>query len=177
MVGYLGRLAAEKNLDDLSALDELADRVQLVFIGDGPARARLRARFPSAHFTGHLDGDELGTAVASLDVMVHPGTSETFCQSVQEALAAGVPVIAPARGGPAELVHSSHTGWLYRPGDLSGLRDAVADLVGDAAKRRAFGRTARASVAERTWPRVCDELLGHYRSAMVTAATRRAAPR
>ncbi|NNG36153.1 glycosyltransferase family 1 protein [Nakamurella sp. DB0629] len=165
LVGYLGRLAPEKQLEDLAALAGLP-RTRLVFIGDGPSRSKLQTQFPEAVFTGHLDGLELPAAVAALDVMVHPGESETFCQSVQETLASGVPVVAPRIGGPAELVDSSRTGWLYPPGDLAGMRAAVADLAGDAAKRRAFSAAARAAVAPRSWSRLGDALIEHYRAVL-----------
>lgn len=165
LIGYLGRLAPEKQLEDLAVLDGLP-QTRLVFIGDGPSRSKLQTQFPDAVFTGHLDGTALATAVASLDVMVHPGESETFCQSVQETLASGVPVVAPRAGGPAELVDSSRTGWLYQPGDLVALRAAVADLIGDQGKRRAFGVAARAAVAPRSWARLGDALIGHYRAVL-----------
>ena len=75
---------------------------------------------------------------------MHPGEFETFCQTIQEAMASGVPVVAMGRGGPLDLVDPSRTGWLYRPGDLAGLRDCVRDLMGDDAKRRAFAAAAHA---------------------------------
>ncbi|MFX6702264.1 glycosyltransferase, partial [Acinetobacter baumannii] len=75
--------------------------------------------------------------MAGFDVFVHPGESETFGQTIQEALASGVPVVATGGGGPLDLVRSSVDGWLYKPGDLDDLRDRVADLVGDESKRQA----------------------------------------
>lgn len=165
LVGYVGRLAPEKQVEDLRAIAALPG-VRLVVIGEGPSRAELERMLPDARFTGFLGGDELARAMASLDVFVHPGESETFCQTVQEAMASGVPVVATGRGGPVDLVQSSANGWLYRPGDLEELRDRVRDLTGDDAKRRAFGERARESVAGRGWDRLGDELIGHYETAM-----------
>ncbi|MDY0909219.1 glycosyltransferase [Microbacterium sp. CFBP9034] len=161
IIGYLGRLAPEKQVADLAALADLPG-TRLVIVGDGPSRAALERALPGALFTGHLGGHELATALASFDVFVHPGESETFGQTIQEALASGVPVVATGVGGPLDLVRSSIDGWLYRPGDLRDLRGRVADLVGDEGKRRAFAASAGDSVRDRTWDAVCRQLVGHY---------------
>ncbi|WP_141879826.1 glycosyltransferase family 4 protein [Homoserinimonas aerilata] len=165
IVGYVGRLAAEKQVEDLRVIATLPD-VRLVIVGDGPLRARLEQLMPTAHFTGFLGGDELARAIASFDVFVHPGELETFCQTIQEAMASGVPVIATGRGGPLDLVDSSRTGWLYTPGNLHEMRMRVADLVGDDAKRAAFALAARETVRDRSWTAVCDALLAHYADAI-----------
>jgi phosphatidylinositol alpha 1,6-mannosyltransferase len=164
IVGYVGRLAPEKQVDDLRALAGMPG-VRLVVIGDGPSRAGLERVLPDAVFTGHLGGDDLSRAMAGLDVFVHPGESETFGQTIQEALASGVPVVATGVGGPVDLVRSSIDGWLYRPGDLGDLRARVADLAGDASKRHAFGAAARAGIQGRTWEALGAQLVGHYRDA------------
>lgn len=164
IVGYVGRLAPEKQVEDLAALASL-EGVRLVIVGDGPARPALERLLPDAVFLGHLQGVELATAMASFDVFVHPGESETFGQTIQEAQASGVPVVATGRGGPLDLVRNSIDGWLYRPGDAADLRARVADLAGDAAKRRAFADAARSAVADRTWESLGDALLSHYERA------------
>jgi phosphatidylinositol alpha 1,6-mannosyltransferase len=161
LIGYVGRLAPEKQVEDLRAIADLPN-TRLVVIGDGPSRAALERMLPNALFTGFLGGDALAAAMASLDVFVHPGESETFCQTIQESLASGVPVVATGRGGPLDLVRSSVDGWLYRPGDLAEFRERVRDLAGDTAKRRAFGLRARQAVQGRGWDVLGDELIEHY---------------
>lgn len=165
IVGYVGRLAAEKQVADLAVLGSMPG-VKLVIVGEGPLRGALEQRLPNAVFTGFLGGDELAVAMAGLDVFVHPGESETFCQTIQEAMASGVPVVATGRGGPVDLVDSSRTGWLYEPGRLEQLRGFVLDLVGDEVKRAAFGAAARAGVLPRSWKSVSSALIGHYSDAI-----------
>lgn len=161
IVGYVGRLAPEKQVEDLRVLNRMPN-VRLVIVGDGPARPRLEAQLPGAVFLGQLQGDALAEAMASFDVFVHPGESETFGQTLQEAHASGVPIVATGSGGPLDLVRMGIDGWLYRPGDLADLRMRVADLVGDRRKRRAFGQAGRAAVEGRSWQAVCEQLLGHF---------------
>ncbi|WP_168626617.1 glycosyltransferase family 1 protein [Cryobacterium sp. BB307] len=171
IVGFVGRLAAEKQVEDLRVLATLQG-VKLAIVGDGPQRARLEQLLPTAHFAGFLGGDDLARAVASFDVFVHPGESETFCQTIQEAMASAVPVVATGRGGPVDLVDSSRTGWLYSPGNLHELRERVADLAGDTAKRLAFASAAHTAVRDRSWSSVCDALVEHYREAIELHAER-----
>jgi phosphatidylinositol alpha 1,6-mannosyltransferase len=161
VVGYVGRLAGDKRVHLLSHIADLPG-VRLVVVGDGPAAARLREKLPTAVFPGFLSGAELSTMYASLDVFVHTGADETFCQAIQEAMASGLPVVAPAAGGPLDLVVPGRTGMFYEPDSVYGLRAAVGYLTSQPELRTAYGRRARATVLDRTWQRVGDELLGHY---------------
>jgi phosphatidylinositol alpha 1,6-mannosyltransferase len=162
IVGYVGRLAPEKQVHLLGYVAGMRG-TRTVVVGDGPSATRLRQALPSARFVGLKTGPELSTYVASMDVFVHTGFNETFCQAIQEALASGVPVVAPASGGPMDLVHHGDNGFLFPAGDASLIRGAVHQIVGDPGLRRAMSARARASVAGRNWEVVGDELLGHYR--------------
>ena len=165
IVGYAGRLAPEKQLDDLSVLTDVTG-VQLVLIGDGPTRGQLQRMLPGAVFLGWRHGIELARRVASLDVMVHPGERETFGQSVQEAMAAGVPVVAVAAGGILDLVTDGVTGYLYPIGALGRLRSSVIQLAGHPDRRAAMGAAARAAVRANSWADVGDQLITHYHDAI-----------
>ncbi|MCA6095906.1 glycosyltransferase family 1 protein [Streptomyces sp. SCA3-4] len=161
IVGYVGRLAPEKHVELLAPLCALPN-IRVVVAGDGPHAGRLRALLPGARFLGTRTGDELARIFASLDVFVHPGPQETFCQTLQEAQASGVPVVAPAAGGPVDLVDHARTGLLVRPYDGEALRDAVLTLEAGRRTRAAYGRAGRAAVRGRTWEAVGDLLLEHY---------------
>ncbi len=166
VVGYVGRLAAEKQV---RRLVELADvpGCRLVIVGDGPLRPWLEQRLPAATFTGMLGGPELAAAFASLDVFVHTGEAETFCQTVQEAQASGVPVVAPARGGPLDLVETGRTGLLYDPADRGTLRESVDRLVRDPDLRRGVAECARVAVSGRTWEALVRELVDRHYTAVI----------
>jgi phosphatidylinositol alpha 1,6-mannosyltransferase len=162
LVGYVGRLAPEKELELLTYLS--ADpRYALVLVGGGPEEANLRRLLPDATFLGVLSGDDLSRAYASLDVFVHTGRHETYCQSAQEALASGVPVVAPRAGGPIDVVADGRAGFLYEPGDGDDLGGYVDRLARDPLFRQRMGLAARASVEGRSWASVNAALLGHYR--------------
>lgn len=159
IVGFVGRLAPEKHVERLAAL-AARDDLQLVIVGDGVDRKKLQTLLPSAVFTGALYGEKLAAAYASMDVFVHPGEHETFCQAVQEAMASGLPVVAPNAGGPRDLVAPYRTGLLLSVnGFETELPAAVDHLI---AERPRYAVAARRSVLGRTWPAICDELLDHY---------------
>ncbi|WP_028477091.1 glycosyltransferase family 1 protein [Nocardia sp. CNY236] len=161
LVGFVGRLAPEKHVERLAVL--AADpTIQLVIVGDGPQRQRLARMMPTAVFTGELGGDHLAQAYASLDVMVHPGEHETFCQGVQEALASGVPVVGPDAGGPRDLIAHCRSGYLLPVQRFCELLPSAVGAMHDPAARTRLSNAARQSVRSRTWPVVCAQLIDHY---------------
>jgi phosphatidylinositol alpha 1,6-mannosyltransferase len=172
IAGYVGRLATEKRVELLTKITAMPG-VRLVVVGAGPAEATLRRNMPDALFLGERRGDELAVIYASLDVFVHSGPYETFGQTLQEAAASGLAVVAPAAGGPLDLVDDGVTGFLVPPGDPDAFADAVARLAADPVLRAAFGAAGRSKVLGRTWTALTDELIGHY--AAVLGRSRRPA--
>jgi len=165
IAGYVGRLAAEKRLDLLSGVAALPG-VRLVIVGAGPADATARRMLPTALFLGQRQGDELARIYASLDIFVHSGPYETFGNTLQEAAASGLPVVAPAAGGPLDLVEDGVTGFLVTPGDPDALTAAVSQLAADWQLRVAQGHAARRSMLSKTWSAMGNELIGHYEAVL-----------
>jgi phosphatidylinositol alpha 1,6-mannosyltransferase len=164
IVGYVGRLANEKRIDDLEILDS-QENLQLVIVGDGPAASKLKKVLPNAKFVGYQSGEDLARYVASFDLFVHTGKHETFCQGIQEALAAGVPVIGPNTGGPVDLIEDGNTGLLIDTSEPFELLAAVDQLL--ASEDFEVMRTrARQSVLHRSWDYINSQLFNHYRDVM-----------
>ncbi|PPG04981.1 glycosyl transferase [Pseudoclavibacter sp. RFBI5] len=172
IIGYVGRLAPEKQVERLASLRGLDD-VQLVVVGDGPSEPSIRKALKGVpvHFAGRLGGRDLAMAYASFDVFVHTGTEETFGQTIQEAHASGLPVVAPYAGGPIDLIEHGVDGFHFDPdraGDLD-LRVMLEKLVDAPELRARMGEAGRRRVLSRSWESVCDELLSHYADVLAEA--------
>ncbi|WP_225101206.1 glycosyltransferase family 1 protein [Streptomyces sp. CoH27] len=170
IVGYVGRLAPEKHVELLAGVCGLQG-VKVVVVGDGPSHAHLTEALPGAVFLGRRTGHDLARIFASLDLFAHTGPFETFCQTVQEAMASGVPVVAPAAGGPLDLVAHERTGLLVPPCDAAAVTEAVRTLAADPDRRAAYGLAARTMVEGRTWAAVGDQLIGHYDDVLAARRT------
>ena len=171
IIGYVGRLANEKRIDDLAVLDQ-SDEIQLVIVGDGPAAPRFKKSLPNARFVGYQSGTELARYVASFDIFVHTGKHETFCQGIQEALASGVPVIGPDTGGPVDLIDHGVTGLLIDTADAHQLLEAVETLR----SHTSFDLmqiAARKAVEHRTWDYINSQLIEHYNDAIYENSKKR----
>lgn len=156
---YCGRVAVEKNIE--AFLDLELPGTQLV-VGDGPALASLRRRYPRAVFAGMQRGADLAAHYRSADVFVFPSRTDTFGLVMLEALATGLPVAAFPVSGPLDVVGGSDVAVLGE--DLGAAARAALDL--DPGRCRAFAE-------EHSWER-CAEL---FRSLLaLPASVREAAP-
>ncbi|MCJ8510109.1 glycosyltransferase family 1 protein [Rhizobium lemnae] len=97
----VSRLAIEKNISAFLSLDLPGSKV---VVGDGPERANLERQFPDVHFTGMKTGEDLARAYAQADVFVFPSLTDTFGNTILEALASGVPVAAYPVTGPIDII-------------------------------------------------------------------------
>lgn len=162
VIGFVGRLAPEKQVEKLLAISDIGHlsgrKVKFVIVGDGPSRKRVQRSLKEGLFLGHLSGEDLSRAMASMDILVTTGENETFCQVIQEAMASGLPVVAPEIGGPIDLIEHGVTGFLYKPGQNKSIRRAVAELIHDESERKRIASQAYDSVRYRTWENVCKEL-------------------
>ena len=167
IVGFVGRLAAEKQVDRFSELFSVPNTT-FVIVGDGPERANLEQKFRGAdvHFVGKQSGDELANHYASFDAFVHFGTEETFGQTIQEAQAAGVPVIAPAAGGPKFLIDSAASGYLVDPTIKNGFTPVLTELLASEELLSRIGEGGRRKVLDKSWAANNAKLLEFYASAM-----------
>jgi glycosyltransferase involved in cell wall biosynthesis len=173
-IGFLGRLVKEKGLDVFAQvaaeLRARGVRHKLLIIGDGPARDWFAEQVPDAAFAGFQQGDALGVAVASMDVLFNPSVTETFGNVTAEAMAAGAPVVAARATGAVDLVADGETGFLVPPRDVAAYADALARLASDPARRRAMGEAGRARVADNRWEVVNEAVLRAYLEVLAARA-------
>jgi glycosyltransferase involved in cell wall biosynthesis len=107
---YVGRVAIEKNVEAFLQLDLPGSKW---VVGDGPALAALREKYPRAHYLGVLKQPELAEVYASADVFVFPSKTDTFGLVLLEAMACGLPVAAYPVSGPIDVLGDSPAGVMH----------------------------------------------------------------
>ncbi|NMG28306.1 TIGR03087 family PEP-CTERM/XrtA system glycosyltransferase [Aromatoleum evansii] len=160
VIGTVGRLEPIKDpLNLLRAFvhllrraPELAGRLRLMFVGDGSLRAELEAEVARAGVGAcvWLVGErrDVPEALRAMDVFVLPSRAEGISNTILEAMACGLPVIATRVGGNAELVLDGETGILVPASDSDALADALARYVGDGGMLRRHGEAGRQRAVE-----------------------------
>lgn len=161
LIGTVGRLQQVKDQATLlrafsrvvTNRPELRQWLRLVIVGGGPLLADLRALAGTlkiselTYFPGSLD--IIPEVLRSLDIFVLPSLNEGISNTILEAMASGVPVLATAAGGNMELVEDNVNGRLFSPGDSDALSRLLLDYVLDPSLRKAHGQAARAIAVER----------------------------
>jgi phosphatidylinositol alpha 1,6-mannosyltransferase len=170
VVGYVGDLRKREGTRRLADVARVPG-VRLVVVGEGPQREWLDENIPGAKVLTGPGAHDRAVALASFDVLVHPGLEQTSCHVLREAAASGVPVVAPAACGTPDAVRHGRTGLLHDPEDPRALRRAVATLAGDGVLRASLGAQGRARSLHRTWADAVDELLAVHHPATPGGAT------
>ena len=171
LVTYIGRIAREKNLTQLlAAWDALAPErgsAQLALVGRGPLEDEIRRRqIPGVHVPGLLHGRDLAQAYASADIFVFPSATETFGNSLLEAMGSGLPCLAAGAAGVLEFAQHGRNAWLVAPNSAPAVAQGLHRLMLDPALRLQLAAGGLATAAERRWDGVYDRLLEDYREAI-----------
>jgi glycosyltransferase involved in cell wall biosynthesis len=180
LVTYIGRIAREKNLALLmEAWDALAPHrgsAQLALVGRGPLEDEIRRReIPGVHVLGLMHDRVLSEAYASADIFVFPSATETFGNSLLEAMGSGLPPLAAAAGGVLEFAQHGRNAWLVAPNSAPAIAQGLRRLIHDSSLRRTLADGALRTARERAWDEVYDRLLEDYQDAIESSRVVRAA--
>jgi len=159
VIGSVGRMAAVKDYPTLArAFIHLCRHspepagLRLVIVGDGTARAECQALVDAAGLGGQalFPGDRSDTAdwLRSFDVFVLPSLGEGISNTILEAMATGLPVVATRVGGTPELVRQGVSGSLWTPGDVAGLAHLLSAYAADPLRRQREGLAGLARAAQ-----------------------------
>ena len=177
LIVSIGRLSREKGhdvlIDACARLDALLrERLTVIIVGAGPARARLEARARSGRVPVRFEGFQpcVDQYYAAADLFVLPSRSEGSPNVLLEALAAGCPVIATRVGGVPEIVEHGVSASLVAPDRPVEIGDAIAHLLGDPAAAASIADGGRRAAARMTRPARNAKLLSIYHRVLETMA-------
>jgi glycosyltransferase involved in cell wall biosynthesis len=166
---YVGRLAAEKNLDDaISAFEAILweqPSARFVLVGDGPLRNRLATEHPEFVFCGSRTGEDLSRHYASADMFLFPSQTETFGNVVLEAMASSLPMVAYDYAAARMHLQSGRAGLAVPMCDQDAFVRAALTLSRSAQLRRRMGEVAREVACQMDWNGIINQfesLLRHY---------------
>jgi len=161
---YVGRVSAEKQIDEIKPILEAIPTARLAIVGDGPERATLQKYFADTptHFVGYLEGETLAAAYASADAFVFPSRTETLGLVLLEAMAAGCPVVAARSGGIPDIVTDGVNGYLFEPNEPDGAITATKRLLEAESERQWVREQARQEAQRWGWSAATQQLRGYY---------------
>ena len=174
---YVGRVSAEKQIDQIKPVLEAIPEARLAIVGDGPNREALETHFAgtNTNFVGYLQGLELASAFASADAFVFPSRTETLGLVLLEAMAAGCPVVAANSGGIPDIVTDGENGYMFEVDDPEGAIKATKKLLEVKEEREQLRVNARLEAEQWGWPMATKQLQSYYRSVVEAGALSSAA--
>lgn len=160
---YVGRLAAEKQIEKIREVLDHSSDFCLALVGDGPQRSHLQDYFQGTNtvFMGDMHGEALAQAYASSDIFVFPSTSETLGLVILEAMASGLPVVAVASGPTSEQIEDGVSGMLYDPSRSGDFVENVVALK-DPEVRSSISKKAIEISRTKGWEEPSRQLSGFY---------------
>lgn len=163
---FFGRLVKEKGLDlfaqIISRIREQGFSVRPAIIGDGPYRSTLARQLPNATFLGHLDGDHLGRAVASADLLINPSLTEAFGNVNLEAMASGLAIVAADIPASSFLLTHGQNALLAKPTDVGSYADCAVRILRDDVLRSRLRKEALVESRKWRWTTLLDQVLSKY---------------
>jgi glycosyltransferase involved in cell wall biosynthesis len=165
---YVGRVSAEKQIDEIRPVLEAIPSARLAIVGDGPHREAMETHFAgtNTHFVGYLQGLELAAAFASSDAFIFPSRTETLGLVLLEAMAAGCPVVAARSGGIPDIVTDGVNGYLFEPTDARGAVVATQKLLAATEERELLRQNARQEAEKWGWSAATKQLITYYESVL-----------
>ena len=168
---YVGRLAAEKNLqlllESFRNMRAACPRARLVIVGDGPIRKQLQSQCPDATFAGFQRGEDLAACYASSDMFLFPSLTETFGNVTAEAMASGLAVVAFDDAAAGQLIVHRGNGLLAPKDDPAQFVRLCTGLACDKALRERLGARARDTALTMGWENIVRNVEDQYATAMV----------
>ncbi len=171
---YVGRVSREKNLELLThAFPKLLGKcsdLTLTIVGDGPYREEMERALAKTHkafFTGMVEGAELPELYAAADLFVFPSLTDTFGNSVAEALASGLPCITSDSGGPQEIIEDGESGVIFSRGISGDFEAKILELVLDVGRLQEFKSKARKRALQFTYEHAADDFWNFYLDMLV----------
>ena len=171
VVGCVGNYKPGKGqellLEIATDLRERHPSLRYCFVGDGPLRSWLENEIRRRGLDGvialHSGETDARPLYGAFDIAVQASDSEGLPNAVLEAAAAGLPIVATAVGGTAEILTNGLNGVLVAKGDRQGLADALGQLAEDPETRRRLGRAARARALDFSPARLAEQTGALYR--------------
>ncbi len=166
---YVGRLGAEKEIEQIRPILAAIPGSRLAIVGDGPHRAHLEDYFAGTptHFVGYLGGEQLAAAYASADAFIFPSRTETLGLVLLEAMAAGCPAIAARSGGIPDIITDGKNGYLFDPEDPQGAITATQTLLMDHANHFKLRQNARSEAERWGWAAATKQLQEYYQAVVL----------
>lgn len=156
---FVGRFNGQKNLvfllQQFAVARARTPTMRLTMVGDGPHRSVLDAEAKrlgiadAVSWRGWMDKSGLAALYRDVDVFLNPSLYEGMPNTVMEAMASGLPVIASAVAGNDELVEHGRTGLLFNLDDSDAFADAMVFLSANPHLRASYGRSGRAAVVSK----------------------------